>query len=536
MDSVAEAESVLWDAVVIGTGIGGSTVGYELAKAGHRVLFLERGRNTHDGSGDVIAGRHVEDAPEFRRLSNVQKQDWLVRGGRANDELTDDSGPRSSALVPYVGCGSGGSSALFGMVMERFLPVDFTPGDAFPDASGSSLPERWPIAFEDLRPWYVQAERLFRVRGTADPLRPDAAREALLPVPPPSPETAQLLDWLAQRGMHPYRSHKACEWVSGCKMCQGFMCASDCRNGAARICLEPATKQHGARLLTECAAVFLEADRRDVRQVRCAWRGQSFSVRAKLVVLAAGALMSPALLLNSRSEDWPDGLANESGLVGRNLMRHVIDLYVLTRAPRVTDFTQVREIIFNDFYVHGQNKLGSVQAFGVAPPLDYIRNQPGPNLWRLMGPAAPFVWKMNSRSPILASILEDLPYPENRIWPDGPLDTDRRQRLHYRYRLGQSEDDRTRAFRRLLTPLLQPLRPVRVFGTSDRKALGHVCGTCRFGTDPRASVLDPWNRAHGLSNLYVVDASFFPTSAGLNPALTVAANALRVAQHLKTRL
>jgi choline dehydrogenase-like flavoprotein len=73
-----------------------------------------------------------------------------------------------------------------------------------------------------------------------------------------------------------------------------------------------------------------------------------------------------------------------------------------------------------------------------------------------------------------------------------------------------------------------------VWGTSDRPAFGHVCGTCRFGTDPASSVLDPWNRAHGLSNLFVVDASFFPTSGGINPALTIAANALRVAYHLQT--
>jgi choline dehydrogenase-like flavoprotein len=301
------------------------------------------------------------------------------------------------------------------------------------------------------------------------------------------------------------------------------------------MCLQPAIETHQAQLLSECSALFLEADRREVRRIVCARNGGEITLRAKVVILAAGALMTPALLLNSRNDAWPGGLANDSGLVGRNLMRHVNDLYILTHAPRVADLTQAREIIFNDFYVHEGHKLGSVQAFGVAPPLEYIRNQPGPNLWRRLGPAAAIAWKLTSRMPILASILEDLPYRENRVWPDGPPHRNGHQRLHYRYELGPSEHERAERFRGVLQQLLRPFRPIRVFGTSDRKALGHVCGTCRFGEDPRTSVLDPWNRAHGLSNLYVVDASFFPTSGGLNPALTVAANALRVAHHLGSR-
>ncbi len=289
---------------------------------------------------------------------------------------------------------------------------------------------------------------------------------------------------------------------------------------------------HGAQLLTQCAALALEADRTTVRRLVCSWRGRRLLLRAKTFVLAAGALLTPALLLNSASASWPTGLANDSGLVGRNLMRHSIDLYVLTKAPPLRNGTFAKEVAFNDFYLAAGDKLGTVQSFGAATPLEYLRNKPGFSVWRLLGPAAPFLWKRYARQPILGSIMEDLPCPENRIASAGAIDANGRYHLAMQDPLGSGDLARRRRFRALLAGALAPFRPLRVRGTTDRAALGHACGTCRFGNDPGTSVLDRWNRAHGVSNLYIVDASFFPTSGGLNPALTIAANALRVAHHL----
>ena len=275
------------------------------------------------------------------------------------------------------------------MVLERLFPSDFACPAAAPDRGSAA---RWPISYEDLRPWYEAAERLYRVRGGDDPLRPGEAA-GLLPPPPFSAEGASLVDTLLTQGVHPYRVHTACEERRGCLSCQGHLCGADCKNDAARICLIPAVNDHGATLMTECAAMAVEADRTTVHRLVCVWRGQHVVVRSKIFVVAAGALLTPALLLNSRSVRWPNGVANDSGLVGRNLMRHAIDLSVLTKAPRLRADRLTKEIAFNDFYANGSEKLGSVQSFGVAMPLGYLRNRPGVNLWRLLGPLAPWFWK-----------------------------------------------------------------------------------------------------------------------------------------------
>jgi choline dehydrogenase-like flavoprotein len=526
-------ERLTWDAVIVGTGMGGATLGYALAKAGWRVLFVERGLDLRMRNTDRIHDRFVEDSSDFRHLSETEQERQLALGGRSTDRIVDQSEGRVATFTPYLGCGTGGSSALYGTVLERLFPVDFAGGAAPPAERGSSLPVAWPISYQDLRPWYESAERLYRVRGGADPLRP-GEENALLPAPPLSAAGAEIFGTLNRQGVHPYRLHTACEQIDGCRTCQGHLCGSRCKNEAAGVCLVPAVEQHDARLLTECVALLLDADHGRVRRLVCSWRGQRVELRANVFVLAAGALMTPALLLSSTSPSWPNGLANASGLVGGNLMRHSIDLYVLTKAPALRTDALTKEVAFNDLYADGADKFGTVQSFGTAGPLGYLRNRPGFNLWRLLGPVAPYLWKTFARQPILGAIMEDLPYPQNRVTPDGAMDAGGRYRLALRYRLGSADLSRKQRFRRALARVLAPFRPVRAWGTSDRPGLGHACGTCRFGVDAGTSVLDPWNRAHGVSNLYVVDASFFPTSGGVNPALTIAANALRVAHHLQS--
>jgi choline dehydrogenase-like flavoprotein len=528
-----DPETMYWDVLVIGTGMGGATLGHALAEAGRRVLFIERGLDLRPEGGQRISGRFVEDIRGFGSRSSTEKNHDLACGGRSTDTIDDMGGGRRSPYVPYVGSGTGGSSALYGMNLERFFPIDFVPGSAFQDRRGSSLPDKWPISYEDLRPWYEQAERLYRVRGTPDALRVGENGAGLFVPPPLSPQSAHLFDALTARGVHPYRAHTASEQVPDCHTCEGYLCPFSCKNDAARICLTPALEQHGAHLLTECTATFLEANRKEVRRVVCSWRGRRIELRAKVVVLAAGALLTPALLLNSRSDSWPTGLANDSDMVGRNLMQHSLDLWVLTKAPKLSENTWNKEIAFNDLYTVGDDKLGTVQAPGPPAPPALLR-EANFNLWRLLGPLASFAWERFSKQPMFSAILEDLPYPENRVWPRS-TEPQENNRLCLRYRVGESELRRRRVFRKALASVLGPFHPIRVFrtGTGDRRPrLGHVCGTCRFGTDPDSSVLDPWNRAHGIANLYVVDGSFFPSSAGPNPSLSIAANALRVARHL----
>jgi choline dehydrogenase-like flavoprotein len=450
------------------------------------VLFVEAG-------SDRKRPGLVEATPGFGRLTTEEQARLLREGGRAWEPLGDAR--RGDSFVPYTGSGTGGSSALYGMVMERFFPVDF---------------ERWPVSYEEMAPWYAAAERLYRVRGGADALRGQGA-ETLLEPPPLSAANRKVFEHLERQGLHPYRLHLACERVAGCQLCRGFQCGGECKNDARRICLEPAVKEGRAELLVDCPVSGLEVTGRRVTGVLT----PQGKLTGRVVVVAAGALKTPGLM--------PER-ANRSGQVGRNLMRHLIDLFVLRKAPRIEQASEAKELGLSDFCL-GREQLGHVQSFGLPPPWEYLRHQPGRNIWRWLGPLGKAIARYFAGTPIVAGITEDLPRGENGIKGN-----------EIRYEPGVEDERRRVRLRRRIEAAFGGLGAIRAGGTEDRKGLGHVCGTCRFGDNPATSVLDRWNRAHEFDNLYVVDASFFPSSGRVNPALTVAANALRVAAELERRL
>ncbi|CPR08100.1 glucose-methanol-choline oxidoreductase [Mycobacterium bohemicum DSM 44277] len=437
--------------------------------------------------------------------------------------------------MPFIGAGTGGSSALYGMVCERFFAQDFTPRQNFRDPGDSTVPEAWPITYDQLSPWYAQAEKQLGVRGAPDPLRPESAAVGLPPAPPFSADNQPLVNYLTGRGLHPYHLPMACDYTDDCATCQTYLCARSCKNDAARNGVLPAVTEHGAHLLPECRVVRLEADRTKVTQVIAQHHGDMLALKAKVVVLAAGALATPVLLLNSRSGDWPRGLANGSDYVGRNLMRHLLDPIEVWPHPNHRTDAANKEIGLNDFYFIEGQKHGTLQSFGAIPPMQWLTNRPD---WRgralrAMSPAVRQIYtRFFTGGLVLAAMTEDLPYLDNRVLPYDRPSLDGRQRLRMQYRLHPSEIQRRAAFLRQLKDVLKPFRHMPVGSGEANANLGHACGTCRFGADPKTSVLDPHNRAHEVDNLYVVDTSFFPSSAGLNPSLTVAANALRVADHL----
>jgi len=533
--SAREAERVLWDVIVVGTGMGGGMLGHQLARSGRRVLFVEKGRSTLPGTPGTIRAAMPELAEPRAYRSPKTYYDALARAGRTTDEIEDISGRSPKRFVPFIGSGTGGSSALYGMVCERFFVQDFTPRKNFRDPGDSTVPEAWPLTYEQISPWYAQAENLLGVRGGPDPLRPEAAEVGLPAAPPFSLDNQPLVNYLAGRGLHPYHLPMACDYTDGCATCQTYLCAQSCKNDAARNGVLPAVAEHGAHLLDQCRVVRLEADRTRVRQVICQHRSDMLALKAKVVVLAAGALVTPVLLLNSRSGQWPRGLANGSDLVGRNLMRHLLDPIEIWPHPGHKTIAANKEIGLNDFYLWEGQKYGTVQSFGAIPPMEWLTNRPS---WRgkalhLMSPAVRGIYdRFVTGGLVLAAMTEDLPYLDNRVLPPDRPSLDGRQRLRIQYRLHPSEIERRAAFLSQLKEVFEPFRKIPLGSGKENANLGHVCGTCRFGTDPKTSVLDSQNRAHEVDNLYVVDTSFFPSSAGLNPSLTVAANALRVAAHL----
>jgi choline dehydrogenase-like flavoprotein len=530
-----------WDVIVVGTGVGGATLGYALAKAGKRVLFCEKGAS-HLAAPDALSGRYAETFFEPPSAPQTRYRDILIRSGRYSDPIQDTSMQRPLQFIPYVGSGTGGSSALYGMALERFFPSDFLPRGNHPNASDTTLPDEWPVLYEALVPFYESAEKLYRVRGTADPLRGEPAPEHFRPPPALTPGSQEIYDFLKGKGLHPYRLPLACEHVAGCECCQGYLCAKNCKNDSARICLEPAILQHKAGLLDRCEVTRLEASSGEVTGLVCSWHGSEIRLRAPIVVLAAGALETPALLLNSSSDRWPNGLANDSGMVGRNLMRHHIDLYLVTPKTKGPLDNRQKELAFNDFYRSGDKTLGSVQSFGRLPTAPMlvesleqdIRDGPAPwaaPFFKLIKPMLKMsLEKLVERSFVLATIMEDLPYRDNIVAPVKSAGSG--SRLTLKYKVHPQDLARTAAFRTAMLELLRPYKTRLIKQAENNQRIAHVCGTCRFGNDPKTSVLDANNRAFGVSNLYVVDSSFFPSSAGTNPSLTIAANALRVAQHL----
>lgn len=261
-------------------------------------------------------------------------------------------------------------------------------------------------------------------------------------------------------------------------------------------------------------------------------RGKQIRLSGRKVILAAGAVHTPAILLRSNGAG---GLANGSGQVGRNLMRHFVDYYIVYTKTRYTSGPQ-KQIAMNDFYSIDGMKLGTIQSNGRMPPARSIAagfKETLQDVWRPVGHLYPViravvefrVRRMWSSAHALESFLEDLPYQSNRIG----LSEDK-QNITLEYSIGPFEARRLAQFRLHIANALKPLKFKKIYRASENRVLGHVCGTCRFGIDPQTSVLNRDNRA-----LYVVDASFFPTSGGINPSLTIAANALRVADRIVAR-
>jgi choline dehydrogenase-like flavoprotein len=512
-----------WDVVVIGTGMGGSTAGYELARRGRRVLFLEKGKFLH---GMVPCSRPLPEGcteAEVRLLTGrwpLRLKGWTSFGD------VEFFGP--------LGCGTGGSTALYGGQLERFSAGDFRPKGNFPEAGDANLPEEWPLTYEELLPFYRQAEAHYDLCGTPDPLTPD--REVPLRTPPPLSERDQFLfDSFTRLGLHPYRSHVGYHRVENCFECFD-LCLKSCKSDAGSRSLLPALTQHGASILPDCEVQELIAGRTRVRAVRARWNGREIRIAAKIVVLGLGAFMTPVLLLNSVSPDWPDGLANASGAVGRNLMLHASDFVVVDQSEERSAEGPRKSLTLNDFYYDDGRKLGTLQSVGLpllAPfILTYLRYaaEKDPRRWtpglrEHFPELADLTARRFRRGSLFSTIVEDLPFTENRVVPDRHAPNGRR----FEYTYPRELYERNRHFRRQLVRRLAPRHKIRfVTGGRNNINYGHVCGTCRFGDDPRTSVLDRTNRAHGLDNLYVVDASFFPSSGGTNPSLTIAANALRV--------
>ncbi len=504
-----------WDAIVIGTGIGGGTIGRALAEAGHNVLFLEQGpagfRNEENGLSDIFV-------PQAR----------LTRGMWPTPLHLNLNGQDQVFYAP-LGAGVGGSSSFYAATLERPERHDLENMPERPHPTGG-----WPIDFDAMTPWFGRAAQLFRVYGGNDPLSKEPPQP--LRTPPAHTEAeASLITSLAKVGMHPYHAHTGIERIDGCRNCLGVKCPKPCKMDGHPAGVEPALKTGHATLMSRAKVVQLLEDGGQITGVRTEIDGGIQTLYAKRYILAGGALGSAKLLLASANERHPNGLGNSSDMVGRNLMFHLNEMFALWPKAGTPDSGATKAISMRDLYFRDGNRFGTLQAMGIRASYGEIVHYLNlmlarsplaklPGLAHLTRIPAAIAHRLFGNAQIFVGLMEDLPYSGNRVVYD-PKQPDT---LAVTYDFHPELLTRRRAFRRAIRRALRGHR--RAFlGLAPELNYGHPCGTVRFGTDPKDSVLDPNCKSHDIANLWVVDASFMPTSMGVNPSLTIAANALRVA-------
>ena len=495
-----------FDVVIIGSGVGGGCVAHALAPTGARIAILERGARLprEDRNWD----------PEAVYADAVYKSDerWVDGSGRAF----------RPGQFYYVG----GHTKVFGATMFRFRREDFS---AVEHAGG--LSPAWPIDYETLEPWYARAEHLFGVHGEAgaDPTEPP--RSGPYPHPPlrHNPVIAEVAERLRAQGLRPFPMPTSVQDHEGgacvrCNTCDGFPCRLGAKGDAETRLIDPVLSHETVSLRTEAQVARLLVDGSG-RRVVAAELVDGSRVRGDLFVLAAGAVNSAAILLRSAHATHPRGLANASGTVGRHYMNHNCTAVMAVRPLRANREPFQKTLALNDFYLDdgaGGPPLGNVQLLGkIMEPMLRSEIRQVPRALRRWLAAHSVDWYAMS---------EDLPHPESRVTVrgDGTIVLDwRRTNIAAHERL-------VAKVRALLRAAGFPIVLTRAFS---KDTPSHQCGTVRFGTDPAEAPLDPFCKAFDLDNLYVVDASFFPSSAAVNPALTIAAQALRAGEHIAaTRL
>lgn len=493
-----------YDIIIVGTGAGGGTLAYKLAATGKKILLLER--------GDFMP---LED----QNRSNID----IFRKERyhAPEQWYDNTGEPFSPQTNYA---VGGNTKIYNAVLMRMRERDF---EAVNHQVGMS-PE-WCLKYNDFEPYYTEAEQLYKVHGQPDndPTEPYRSKAFPYPAIAQEPQIQAISDAIATQGLHPTALPLALTRET-----------DDPTNDAEVSGVALALNHDNVTLKTGATVVCLHTNPsgKTVKGVQAEVAGKPYLFLADIVVLACGAVNSAALLLKSANDACPDGLANSSGLVGRNLMKlRMTALVQLSGKPNTGKFS--RTIGVNDFYWgdkdfpypmgHIQNSGGLLQdvIFAESPPVlsPLAQLMPGFGLKQLV--TRSIGWWIQT---------EDLPNSNNRVRLDGnklyveytPNNTDAHERLVYCWTEVLKGVEKATEQRSGMHP----------HGEMPIQVMGYQVGTCRFGADPTTSVLDPNCRAHDVENLYVVDGSFFPANAAVGPVLTIIANALRVGDHLVERL
>ena len=515
-----------YDLIVIGSGPGGASLAHKLAPTGKRILLIERGEYLPRSPANWDSQTVFVDA------AYQAKETWYGKGGE----------PFHPGLHYYVG----GNSKVYGAALFRMRERDF--GEV---QHKDGISPAWPVMYDAFEPYYAEAEKLLHVHGQRgeDPNEPPSSGP--FPYPPVShePRIQVLNESLRDQGLHPFHlplgilldekngKPTPSSICIRCDAFDGFPCLLNGKADAQVMCVDPALKEYAnLTLLTGAYVSRLETDAsgKTVKAVHLTREGREEHYSADIVVVACGALSSALLLLRSASPQHPNGLANGSDQVGRNYMRHNQSiLMALMREPNETVFQKTLAV--SDYYFGADDwnyPLGLIQMCATSHGAQ-IRGEALPS-WLEWMPKMPFE-QMARHSMDFWLSSEDLPRAENRVRYDGERVVleiiEGNMEAHHRLKKKlKNLLSRAGAHPVLLERSLYLGKDIPVGGTA------HQAGTARFGVDSARSVLDIHCKAHELDNLYITDASFFPSIGAVNPTLTIIANALRVADILRSRL
>ena len=558
--------------IIVGSGAGGSVAAWELARAGHDVLILEKGRNLlpglggHGPIGSLFGNDEVKSARAF------ENQDPLLEPRSARTQEAAAAGTARSFVgdvndLPTV---VGGGTIHWDAKVPRFWRQDFKGLSAYGPVAGANVAD-WPLTYEDLEPYYDAVERRLGVQGDRD--RMPAATLAQAPrrhqfamAPNPPMYGGSLLAQGAESlGHHPYpfpmavnsRRFDGRPRCNSCGYCSGFGCPTNARGGAAVSFLHHALRA-GARLRPRCFVHRIDVSRDGRRVLGVSYldrRGRRRRERADVVILAASAIETARLLLLSLSAAHPGGLGNRSGQVGRNLMFHHFTQAAAFFAEDVHAWQGPSTTVTIDDFV-GPDVNDVARAAGVP----YVKGgicEVGGTL-QLLAEAKTYaaiggVWgrahkdlmragTVRSHVAGISMIGEDLPQAANRV------DLDPALRDVYGFavpRITYSPHAHELAAAAFYGPKLQAICQAAPgstmslafgadgVGAGGMPATAHILGTARMGSSADTSVVDSFGRVHDVEGLVVADGSVFVSSGGFNPTLTIMALALRAARTLR---
>ena len=485
--------------VVIGSGMGGGTLAWGLARRGIDVLVVER--------GDYLPREQANWSPE---------EVFVKRRYKPDDIWLSADGTEFSPGVHYL---VGGNTKVYGASLPRLREADFEER-AYP----SGVSPAWPFRYADLEPYYSQMESLFRVHGSTgeDPTEPWRSEPYPFPALAHEPYIQETMARFARQGVHPSSTAMGVDLRPGgacirCGTCDGFPCRLGAKSDAQTCALGPAIAGGNVRLLRKTRIDRIETDgSSQVTRVTGESDGEPIVITGASFVMAAGAANTAALLLRSSSVDWPRGLANSTDLVGRNYMVHNNTHVAAVDPRRRNDVVFQKTFAVNDFYDDMGDGFpgGSIQMIGKVQG----------SMMKTLATRMPLrvLEQVAARSVELLVMAEDLPSPTNRVTING----DDRIVVNWQ----RTNYDRHEL---LLAKAKRILRGAGYVGIFEQRfgidMNSHMCGTVVGGRDPLTSVVDPWGRSHEVGNLFVADSSFFPSSGAQNPALTIGAVALRMA-------